>query len=79
MTSFIHTCSLSSQIRYGEAFTYNLIDQGSQNTYFNEDITLTIQDPHDVIVEGCRLRDLSSLCIFLIGQRLPSKLKKEKI
>ena len=49
MVSYTHQCSISTQIEFGQPFTYNLIDQETQHTYFWDDFELTLRDPHDVL------------------------------
>ena len=46
--SYVHQCSLSTQIEYDQPFTYNIIDSDTQNTYFEKDFEITLKNPHDV-------------------------------
>lgn len=46
--SYVHICSLSSQIEYGLPFSYNIFDQASNSRYMDKDISITLKDPNDV-------------------------------
>ena len=75
--SYVHQCSLSTQIEYDHPFTYNIIDSDTQNTYFEKDFEIILKNPHDVLSTVSRVKGQLNLFIFLIGLKSRRKLMKD--